>query len=65
MADQCIQICLDDFMNHTELISKLTVRAGLIEHPKSVFPESAAHRQDGIVLGEVLNIHLPVTDSCA
>ena len=65
MAQGLTQVGLNDLVNHAELVAELTVGSGLIHHPQGVFPETTAHRQNGIVLGEMRNVVLPVTDGRA
>ena len=65
MPKRFIQICLNDLVDHAELIAELTVRACLIQNPQRVFPKTTAHRQNGIILGEIGYVILPVSNGCA
>ena len=60
MPNRCIQVGLYDLVNHAELIAKLTVSAGLIQHTKSILPEPATHRENRIVMCKVPDIILAV-----
>ena len=64
MAQGFIKVSLDNLVNHAELVTELAVGSGPIQDPEGVLPETAAHRQDGIVLGEMRNVVLSVTDAC-
>ncbi len=64
MSDRIIQIGLNDFMNHAELIAQLTVGSGLIKNPQGVLPKTTAHRQNRVILGEMGNVILPMTNGC-
>ena len=55
-ADWCVDVGLNDLVNHRELVAQLAVGARLIQHAQGVFPKAAAHRQDRIVLREILDV---------
>ena len=55
-ADWRVHIGLDDFVDHGKLIAQLAVGAGLIQYFECVFPKTAAHRKNGVILREELNI---------
>ena len=65
MPQWVIQIGLNDLVRHAQLVAELAVGAGLIQDPEGVLPETAAHWQDGIVLGKMGNVLLAVANGRA
>ena len=64
-SQRFVEIGLNDLVNHTELVAELTVGSGLIQHPEGVFPKTATHRKNRIILGEESNVVLLMADGCA
>ena len=64
-ADRCIQVGLDDLVDHRELVAQLAVGAGLVQHAQGALPEAAAHRQDGVILREELDVVAAMPDGGA
>ncbi len=49
-------------MDHAELVSKLAVGARWIQHSQGVLPETASHGQNRVVLSEMSDIVLVMTN---
>ncbi len=52
-------------MHHTELVSELAVSAGLIENMEGILPKTAANRQNRVIMSEIGDIILPMTNGGA
>ena len=50
MPQGFIQVGLNNLVDHAELVAELAFGASLIQNPKCVFPKTATHGQNGIVL---------------
>jgi hypothetical protein len=62
MPQRCLQVGLNDLVDHAELVAELAVGTGLVEHAQGMFPEAASHRQVRLFLGEIRYVVLPVAD---
>ena len=62
MTESFIQVCLDDLVNHAELVAKLTIGPGLIKDSEGAFPKTTANGKNGVVLCKIYYVTLLVPD---